>query len=44
MITGAVADHANHNDDHWLAAISAQMAVLWHERFEMDGEKRNSLD
>jgi hypothetical protein len=44
MITGAVADHANHNDEHWLAAISAQMAVLWHERFETDGEKRNSLD
>ena len=43
MITGAVAEHANHGDDAWLDAIAAQMTVLWHERFESEG-KRNSLD
>ena len=44
MITGAVAEHANHGEGRWFDAISAQIAVLWHERFELDGEKRNSLD
>jgi hypothetical protein len=44
MITGAVAEHANHGDIRWLNAISVQIAVLWHERFELGWGKRNSLD
>ena len=44
MITGAVAEYANHGDRRWLDMIVAQITVLWHERFEMGEEKRNSLD
>jgi hypothetical protein len=44
MITGAVAEYANHGERYWLGVIAAQVAVIWHERFEVDGEKRNSLD
>jgi len=33
MVTGAVAEYVNHGDTRWLDAISAQIAVLWHERF-----------
>lgn len=44
MITGAVAEHANHGDRHWFDVISAQIVVLWHERFEQGGKKKNSPD
>ena len=44
MITGAVAEHLNHEDKRWLDAIAPKIGVLWHERFESDGEKRNSPD
>ena len=44
MITGAVAEHLNHDDKRWLNAIAPKIGVLWHERFEAGGEKRNSPD
>lgn len=44
MITGAVAEYANHGDERWLNAVAPKVSVLWHERFESNGEKRNSPD
>ena len=34
----------NHGDRHWFDVISAQIVVLWHERFEQSGKKKNSPD
>lgn len=44
MVTGAVAEQVNRGDGQWLDAILPQLAVLWHERFAQNEEKRNSLD
>jgi hypothetical protein len=44
MITGAVAEHVNRGEAQWFDAIAPQIAVLWHERFAHNEEKRNSPD
>jgi len=43
MVTGAVAEYVNHGDTRWLDAISAQIAVLWHESvLDSRGQKKLS--
>lgn len=42
MITGAVAEFANHGDSRWLDSLRPQLTVYWNERFDHKEQKNSS--
>lgn len=44
MVTGAVAEQVNQGDRRWAGLLATSQTLIWHEWFDFQAEKRNSLD